>query len=411
MLYLRHSLIGIFFLVGEIFAAGPWQDTLVTKAPSFVWDTVKTSYKSIIYKNVPYNGKVAPVFAYYCIPSNYQQGTKLPAVVLVHGGGGTAFLTWAQQWAELGYAVIAMDLCGKRPNGDTLPGGRPWNPNIWESAADIYNCWYFHAVAAVLRATAWIATQPEVDPNRLGVFGVSWGGWNVCNAASVNNRYKAVGVLFGCGFLERNSQWAASAKGDQNYLSTFDPKNYLPNITAPMFWYSGNSDNYFSLDIFSSSERLSGNSSQFCIVDGNVHASWSWPAPPEIIAHFKRYLQTGPETQAIAAVGWGPEGGWATVSSSIPIQSAEIRYTTQSNPWSNYSAIPWQKVPVSISSDKKRIDYKYPTGTTVFYFNVYDANGLRTSTPCIDLSQLPPSGMMPCSRKQIPFQLLNSFQN
>jgi hypothetical protein len=36
-------------------------------------------------------------------------------MVLIHGGGGTAFADWVRLWTGRGYAAIAMDLCGCVP--------------------------------------------------------------------------------------------------------------------------------------------------------------------------------------------------------------------------------------------------------------------------------------------------------
>ena len=43
------------------------------------------------------------------------QRGKLPAMVLVHGGAGTAFADWVRMWKRRGYAAIAMDTCGSVP--------------------------------------------------------------------------------------------------------------------------------------------------------------------------------------------------------------------------------------------------------------------------------------------------------
>ncbi len=42
-------------------------------------------------------------------------GRDLSRIVLIHGGGGTAFSDWVWLWAKRGYAAIAMDLSGHRP--------------------------------------------------------------------------------------------------------------------------------------------------------------------------------------------------------------------------------------------------------------------------------------------------------
>lgn len=71
--------------------------------------------KSIYYKGMPYEGNETKVYAYYGIPE-HEEGEKVPGVVLVHGGGGTAYASWVKAWNERGYAAIAMDLGGKNPD-------------------------------------------------------------------------------------------------------------------------------------------------------------------------------------------------------------------------------------------------------------------------------------------------------
>ena len=77
--------------------------------------------KSFFYAGLPFKGKPTRVFAYYGVPeppAGAEQPTqKLPAMVLIHGGGGTAFDRWVKLWNSRGYAAIAMDLCGCVPVG------------------------------------------------------------------------------------------------------------------------------------------------------------------------------------------------------------------------------------------------------------------------------------------------------
>lgn len=53
--------------------------------------------RPLFFESLPWQGKPTRVFAWLGLPAN--RAGKVPGVVLVHGGGGTAFKEWAQQWA------------------------------------------------------------------------------------------------------------------------------------------------------------------------------------------------------------------------------------------------------------------------------------------------------------------------
>src|SRR5579872_3165822 len=74
--------------------------------------------KAIFYDALPFNGKPARVFAWLGLPK-VKAGKKSPAIVLIHGGGGTAFDPWVRMWTARGYAAIAMDTCGQLPKGSS----------------------------------------------------------------------------------------------------------------------------------------------------------------------------------------------------------------------------------------------------------------------------------------------------
>jgi len=62
------------------------------------------------YDGEQFRGHPTRVFAYYASPATLDpktaKGERFPAVVLLHGGGGTAFRDWAKLWAKRGYAAI-----------------------------------------------------------------------------------------------------------------------------------------------------------------------------------------------------------------------------------------------------------------------------------------------------------------
>jgi dienelactone hydrolase len=101
-------------------------------------------------------------------------------MLLLHGGGGTAVEHWARQWASRGFAAMAIDLYGQGPDRRRLPdGGCDWSDLdlAFEYSRGVENHWIYQSVATSIRAVAALRALPEINPSKVGVTGVSWGGY------------------------------------------------------------------------------------------------------------------------------------------------------------------------------------------------------------------------------------------
>lgn len=98
------------------------------------------------------------------------------AVALMHGAGSTrsAVLPHAAVLAEHGYGVLLLDA-----RGHGLSSGRGMDFG-----------WYGEADAA--GAVTFLARQPDVDPDRIGLAGLSMGAEQAIGAAGVDDRVAAV---------------------------------------------------------------------------------------------------------------------------------------------------------------------------------------------------------------------------
>src|SRR5438128_654197 len=132
--------------------------------------------KPLFYDGVPHQGNPTRVFAWYGAPK--AEG-KVPAMVLVHGGGGTAFADWAKLWVSRGYAAIAMDLCGCVPRKGKsgwerhADGGPPGWGGFNQIDGIEKDQWTYHAVADAILAHSLLRSFPEVDADRIGITGIS----------------------------------------------------------------------------------------------------------------------------------------------------------------------------------------------------------------------------------------------
>ena len=71
--------------------------------------------KAAVFDGMPRNGRKTAVFAYIGIPEQADAGHRAPGIVLMHGGGGHAFVQWVKMWRDRGYAAIAIDNTGYFP--------------------------------------------------------------------------------------------------------------------------------------------------------------------------------------------------------------------------------------------------------------------------------------------------------
>ncbi len=91
------------------------------------------------------------------------EGTRLPAVVIVHGSAGidSRGPRYAEALAKAGIASLEIDMWAARGT-KRGPAGRP--KSVPETLPDAFG------------ALKFLASQPEVDPDRIGLMGFSWGG-------------------------------------------------------------------------------------------------------------------------------------------------------------------------------------------------------------------------------------------
>ena len=132
-----------------------------------------------------------PLSAWY-IPS-----TNAAAVVLRHGAGSTRTdtLDQAAALAEEGYGVLMMDA-----RGHGLSSGRAMDFG-WYGDQDI--------VAGV----DFLASQPDVDPSRIAVIGLSMGGEEAIGAAAAEPRIRAVVAEGASQRMPADKQWLSEVYG------------------------------------------------------------------------------------------------------------------------------------------------------------------------------------------------------
>ncbi len=357
--------------------SGLWDMVALSKVPSATWGETKEQISEVYYEGESLKGKPTRVFAYCGKPDG---PGPFPGVVLVHGGGGAAFRDWVKHWVNNGYAALSMDLAGNGPAGRLPDGGPDQGDDVKfrnfapEEAKDI---WTYQAVAAVIRGHSLLASIKEVDPNRIALTGISWGGYLTCIVAGVDHRFKAAVPVYGCGFIHEKSAWIdnyfAKMPDDlkQRWIENFEPSRYLGQVQCPMLFMNGTNDFAYPLDSYQKSYNLVKSPVTLCIRINRGHGHiWTFP---EVDAFINSHVNKGAPLLKI-----GPTevaGDKATAIISGPGRAVKVQLD-----YADAKERVWHSIPAEVNG--KSVTANLPAlRPIIFYFNVMDERGLSISNP------------------------------
>lgn len=172
-----------------------------------------------------------------------------PVIISIHGGPESqsrpSFSSRTQLWIDqLGAAVILPNVRGSAGYGKTYLG----LDNGFQRE---------NAVKDIGALLEWITTQPDLDENRVVVFGGSYGGYMVLSSAvHYSDRLKAavdiVGISNFVTFLENTQDYRRDLRrveyGDERdpamrkHLQAISPLTHVDKIKVPLFVIQGQND-------------------------------------------------------------------------------------------------------------------------------------------------------------------------
>ncbi|MFM7071881.1 MAG: alpha/beta hydrolase family protein [Planctomycetota bacterium] len=166
---------------------------------------------------------------------------RVPAVVVLHILGGDFPLArlFANNLAVHGVAALFLKMPYYGPRRDPQSPRRMITSDPKETVEGLTQ-----AVLDIRRATAWLASRPTIDPEKLGVFGISLGGITGALAATAEPRLNNVCLLLAGGDLGRiaweskelakiRESWQAQGGSRDEFLallSAVDPVRYGANV-------------------------------------------------------------------------------------------------------------------------------------------------------------------------------------
>lgn len=363
-----------------------WDIPAIYEPPAYETISSDTAI-GIIYKGLYYRGGPQRVFAYYATPGTVSGDRSLdhnlPAVVLVHGGGGTAFKEWVTLWAKKGYAAIAMDLRGNGPDKQHIEHGfiEPDNKTPYFTiTAAIEDQWMYQAVANVILAHNLLRNMPGVDSTRTAITGISWGGIITSLMTGLDTRYKAAVPVYVCGHLHENSAMKKELDllrpvDRATWVKQYDPSNYVNKASMPVLFINGTNDGHFYLDSYAKTyqEVKDRNLSIKVGLKHNHRYGWS---NDEIYAFIGSFLKDGSALAKVYKVNINKDKVRATVQTVTPLKKAQLCYTTDTAALLKDKV--WQTLDVELEG--KTIRSKLPpAGTFMWFLTVTDERGLISS--------------------------------
>ncbi|MBI1924213.1 alpha/beta fold hydrolase [Candidatus Poribacteria bacterium] len=359
-----------------------WNIEALQAPPNYEVITSTDSIEAITFDNEPYFDQPTQVFAYTGIPKTTQ--ASVPGMVCVHGGGGKAFKEWVQLWNDRGYAAISMDLSGRGPDGQRLPHGGPEQDHNAKFNLTVgwKNLWTYHAIAAVIRSHSLLRAQPSVDPQRIGVTGISWGGYLTCIAAGVDPRFACAIPVYGCGYLQHNSaiEWMQTfdrmtTEERTQWHNLCDPAAYLPHSRMPMLFVTGTNDFAYPLDSLKKSYSVVKGPVTLCVRLEMPHGHEAGWAPKEIHrftdSRFRQtpaFPQIGPMTRRGGVV-------WAPFCSEQYVGAGYLLYTQDKGAW---QARKWHQV--SANLNEQTVSAELPENVAAYFLAIEDETGTYVSS-------------------------------
>jgi dienelactone hydrolase len=283
----------------------------------------------------------------YGIMAYPQRAGKFPGILVIHGGSGNAagLRPVIERLARKGYVAFACDMAGFCNTGNTPYSSGPWKAKPAPDEAPrfnivdgLQNSSLVDSEVAGIEAFNLLRAQPDVDADKMGITGYSWGGYSTTMLAGLlGNKVKAAYAYWGCGFYDKGSFWKDRIAKLQDtirekWLTYLDAGRRAPEMKANYFVEAASNDTYF------------------------------WPeavsATLQAIPGAKNHV-------------WGPNVNHKEVSTSIPMQELYFDYYLKGI-GSPFGGIEISKVKLrKDTTEKVTMKLKMPVGITVQSVKLY----------------------------------------
>ena len=330
--------------------------------------------------------KDVEIFAFFSFP----KGAKnLPAFIWNQGGLGQASPAVTEAGAKRGYAVLCIDfpLPGYRSTG-----GYPINTGL-ELGDDPRQAPIYHGAVALLKAVSYLESRSEVNKDRIGMAGSSWGGFFTTLMAGIDPRLKVAGCLYGTGSLQLGNAWwdGASQNGRtppspadrERWSKTLDPAWRLSTKKTPIAWFTGTNDEFYLMPCVMQTLDIAAGPKHLLLVP-----NWHHALPPklnddQVYAWLDAHLQRKPGFPSISPIAVKHEAGRLIARWDFKGDGVAADLIASYGDAGNWRGRYWHTFEAEIEGTTCKAEL--PPSTLACYISgaVTDKNGIRCSTPLL----------------------------
>lgn len=231
-----------------------WQKQEFKYVPEYDRKEEDCNIKGIFLRS-DYKGEESYAFGYLGFPEGTKEQDDKPAVLLVHGGGGTAYYQWVREWNDRGYVALALDMEGHIPKeSGTVDSGpadlyvkseysAPHNQNYADADnLSIEETWMYYAVSTAIRGNSLLRKLDCVNKDKVGICGISWGGVITSITSGYDDRF-AFSVPIYCTL----NNYGSSGNIPSYYVNhanalVWDDDIGLTSVSTPVLFLAGIND-------------------------------------------------------------------------------------------------------------------------------------------------------------------------
>lgn len=353
----------LIFMVGIMFAdtfrESPeqyWNFSELSSVPSYrespYPDSKYPGLQDYLVSGVSVNDIPSEFFVYFTLPSTPMPAGGYPGVLLIHGGGGTAYPYYVELWRDHGYAVMALDWYNQRPiatpekNSETqvaraeLPGGKRQLHTV--------------NVANMIIAHSLLRSFEKVNADKTIFVGLSWGSWYGAMLAAVDTRFVG-GIEIYCGDVVRSSK---------NFING----RFHHAIKVPLYWIANTNDqNATPASLQAAFDECARLENKSMVINlSHSHVGFTFPACFRMAEYF---LKDGPGLPKLGQLKANDKEISADIlSQGKGIIEAILCYTDDPGEISHKRV--WKSIPANF--DQNRVWAQIPEKTLQCFLSAYD---------------------------------------